>query len=102
MRRALAVGFLVVLCAATAAAQPHPFSIRDMLAMDRIGDPRVSPDGSKVAFTIRVTDVEANRGRVDLYVATLDGKSVRRLTTHDAADTLPQWAPSGQSLLASS
>lgn len=98
MRRALAVGFLVVLCAAAVAAQPHPFSIRDMLAMDRIGDPRVSPDGSKVAFTIRVTDVEANRGRVDIYVATLDGKSVRRLTTHDAADTLPQWAPSGQSL----
>jgi dipeptidyl aminopeptidase/acylaminoacyl peptidase len=100
MRRELAIGALAVLCAATAtAAERHAFSVHDMLAMDRIGDPRVSPDGGTVAFTVRVTDVRANRARVDIYVASVDGASIRRLTTHDAADTLPQWSPSGHAIL---
>ena len=34
------------------AADTHPFSVHDMLAMDRISDPRVSPDGTRVAFTV--------------------------------------------------
>ncbi len=53
--------------------QPHPFSVHDMLAMDRIGDPQVSPDGKWVAFTVRVTDLEANRGRTDIWLADTDG-----------------------------
>jgi len=44
-------------------AQTHPFSIHDMLAMDRISDPQVSPDGKTVVFVVRRTDLEANRGR---------------------------------------
>jgi len=44
----------------------HPFSIHDMLAMDRISDPAVSPDGKWVAYTVRVTDVEANKGKTDI------------------------------------
>ena len=28
----------------------HPFSVNDMLAMDRISDPQVSPDGKWIAF----------------------------------------------------
>ena len=32
------------------ARETHPFSVDDMLAMDRISDPQVSPDGTKVAF----------------------------------------------------
>ena len=28
--------------------QTHPFSVHDMLAMDRISDPKVSPDGKRV------------------------------------------------------
>ncbi|HEX7578622.1 MAG TPA: hypothetical protein VF580_01385, partial [Thermoanaerobaculia bacterium] len=57
-RLRLALTLLVVLQAAPApAVEPHPFSIHDMLAMKRIADPRVSPDGRSVAFTVRVTDM---------------------------------------------
>jgi dipeptidyl aminopeptidase/acylaminoacyl peptidase len=69
-----------------------------MLAMDRISDPRVSPDGSRVAFSVRTTDLEANQGRSDLYLAATDGSWVRRLTSHEASDTQPRWSPDGRSL----
>jgi len=46
----------------------HPLSVHDMVAMDRISDPRVSPDARTIAFVLRVTDLEANKGRTDLWV----------------------------------
>lgn len=73
----------------------HPFSVHDMLAMDRISDPQVSPDGEQVAFTVQVTDLEANRGRTDIWLASTDGELVRRLTTDPAGDWNPRWSPRG-------
>jgi hypothetical protein len=51
----------------------HPFSVRDMLAMDRITDPQVSPDGKSITFVLRRTDLEANCGRTDLWLVSADG-----------------------------
>jgi dipeptidyl aminopeptidase/acylaminoacyl peptidase len=69
-----------------------------MLAMDRISEPRVSPDGTRVAFTVRVTDMAANKGRQDVWVASVDGSGARRLTSHEASDTQARWAADGKSL----
>ena len=93
--RASAVVFLACLgSAAVGSAQPpHPFSVHDMLAMDRISDPRVSPDGKSVAFTVRVTDVEGNRGRTDIWIAGVDGSKPRKLTAHEANDSGARWMP---------
>jgi dipeptidyl aminopeptidase/acylaminoacyl peptidase len=91
----LAFGLLATV---STSAATHPFSVHDMLAMDRISDPRVSPDGKLVAFTVRITDLEANKGRNDIYLAAVDGSSVRRLTTSDANDTMARWCAQGKHL----
>ncbi len=75
---------------------PHPFSIHDMLAMERISDPQVAPDNDWVAFTVRTTDLEANRGRTDIWLASTDGKVTKRLTTHEAGDWNPRWCLNGK------
>ncbi|MFQ5791041.1 MAG: TolB family protein, partial [Acidobacteriota bacterium] len=80
------------------AAETHPFSIHDMLAMDRISDPQISPDGGEAVFVLRTTDLEANRGRTDLWVIGTDGSGLRQLTTHPASDFNPRWAPDGKSM----
>ncbi len=98
MRASLALVPLLTLALPAAAAETRPLSIHDMLAMERISDPRVSPDGMQVVFTVRATDLEANRGRLDLYLAATDGSKVRRLTSHEAADSQPRWAADGRSL----
>ena len=76
----------------------HPFSIHDMLAMDRLSDPQVSPDGSRIVFVLRETDLEANKGRTDLWSVGTDGTALRRLTSHKKGDSNPRWAPDGKSV----
>src|SRR6478752_7076353 len=75
---------------------PHGLTIDDMLAMQRVSEPTVSPDGKLVAFTVRDTDYENNRGRTDIWLANIDGSSVRRLTTNPENDTDPVWSPDGK------
>lgn len=73
----------------------HPFTVHDLLAMDRIQEFRVSPDRSQVAYTVSVTDLEANKRRSSLWLAKVDGSGARRLTTHPASDWAPHWSPDG-------
>ncbi len=88
---------LLWLAAATAAGpETHAFSVHDMVAMDRITDPRVSPDGRSIVFVLRETDLEANRGRTDLWLVDASGGEARRLTTHPADDSDPRWSPDGE------
>ncbi len=77
------------------AADPHPFSVHDMLAMERVSDPAVSPDKKRVVFTVRQTDIEANKGRTDVWIANVDGTNVKRLTDDPANDSSARWQGDG-------
>jgi dipeptidyl aminopeptidase/acylaminoacyl peptidase len=97
MRRVVVISIvLLAFLSQASAADSHPFSVHDMLAMERISDPQVSPDGKWLAFTLRTTDLEANRGRTDLWLVGVDGWGLRRLTTHQASDYGPRWSRDGR------
>lgn len=76
----------------------HSFSVHDMLAMDRISDPQVSPDGKRVVFVSRKTDLEANRGRTDIWLVGTDGSGLKQLTSHPANDLNPRWSADGKNI----
>jgi len=84
--------------AAAGAAEPHPFTVKDLLAMQRISDPQPSPRGDEVVFVLRTTSMEANKGLNDLWKVKIDGSGLTQLTTGDAADTSPRWAPDGKNV----
>src|SRR5678815_1701036 len=86
---------LLGVLAVSAPAAAKGLTIDDMLAMRRITDPVVSPDGKHVAFAVRDTDVDANRGRFDIWLAATDGSAVRQLTTHPENDQDAQWSADG-------
>ena len=79
-------------------AASHPFSVMDLVAMQRISDPQLSPDGKRVVFVVRTTDLEANRGRTDLWIVDADGKNLRQLTSHAENESSPRWSPDGRSI----
>ena len=83
---------------AVSSVQTHPFSVQDMLAMDRLSDPQVSPNGKWIVFVLRQTDLEANKGRTDLWLVGADGTGLRRLTSHPEEDSNPRWAPDSKSV----
>src|ERR1700733_947440 len=79
-----------------AVAAPRGLTIEDMLAMQRVGDPAVSPDGKRVAFAVRDTDMDANRGRFDIWLANADGSDAHKITSNPDNDTDPAWSADGK------
>jgi dipeptidyl aminopeptidase/acylaminoacyl peptidase len=72
----------------------------DLNMLARVSDPQVSPDGRHVVYVQRETDLPANRGRSDLWLVDLGGRSpkARRLTQHSSNDTHPRWSVDGTSI----
>jgi len=86
------------MCALAQAADP--FSVRDLTQLKRLSDPQTSPDGRLVVYTLRETDVEANKGRTDLWLLDLEAKvpAPKRLTQHEANDSNARWSPDGKAI----
>ena len=96
-RRVLFASLLFATGLAGAATQP--FDVRDLVALDRVSDPRVSPDGTQVAFALRETDLEGNKGVNSIWARAATGDAEpRRLTTRGTNSTSPRWARDGKSL----
>lgn len=93
---ALALPLLPIFCSTTEpsitqASEGRPFQVRDLVVLDRASQPALSPDARHIAFVLRTTDLEANKGRTDLWLLRSDGSQLQRLTTHPANDWAPQW-----------
>ncbi len=69
-----------------APAVARPMTETDLATLDRLSAPVVSPDGQTVVYQLRSTDLEANKGRTDLW--RLDRRSGRadKLAGASAAD----------------
>jgi dipeptidyl aminopeptidase/acylaminoacyl peptidase len=76
------------------AADPHPFGIDDLVRLNRVSEPKLSPDGRHVVFAMRETDLGADRGRTDLWLLDVtQPKAVpKRITSHPENDTSPEWS----------
>jgi dipeptidyl aminopeptidase/acylaminoacyl peptidase len=93
---ALALASGPALAADADSAAPHPFSIRDLVMMDRVGDPQLSPDGRYALFTVRATDYAANKGVTSVYVMDLN-KPPQPVKVVEKGSS-PRWAPDGKSI----
>ncbi len=83
----------------TALAEKRPITEKDLWDFVWIGDPQVSPDGSRVAF-VRVTVNEKKEGyNTSIWsVPAAGGEAPRQLTKGDH-DSTPRWSPDGKILL---
>ncbi|MCL4818135.1 MAG: S9 family peptidase [Vicinamibacteria bacterium] len=97
MLRRLALALLAAGLAAPTglAADKKPLTADELWAVERVGAPQVSPDGTRVAFTVSRYDMGENRGDTDIHVVPLAGGTPKRLTTNKASDSSPAWSPDG-------
>lgn len=97
----IATALVLGVQAASAADSPsRTLTPTDLNLLIRLSDPQVSPDGRYVAYVQREADLDANRGRTDLWLVDLKNakQKPRRLTQHSANDTHPRWEVNGTSV----
>ena len=58
-----------------------------------IGMPSWSPDGNRIAFTIRMPGIMN-----DIYVLDIAGENLRQLTKNPGQDLYPAWSPNGRKI----
>ena len=82
-----------------AVAQARPFTAKDMASLDRLSDPRVSPDGRFVIYSVRTMDFDANKASMSLWLADLKTRMApRRLAVSDGGASSARWSPDGKSI----
>jgi TolB protein len=61
-------------------------------------EPALSPDGSRVAFTVYPPGdlFNGDTSRAEIYVMDADGSNRRRLTRNKVEDSSPAWSPDGK------
>ena len=64
-------------------------------AMGRIGSSSVSPDGTKIAYTVSYYSVKENKSHLAIYVMNADGTENTLLTTTSANEGEPVWIKGG-------
>ncbi|MBQ6955099.1 MAG: prolyl oligopeptidase family serine peptidase [Bacteroidales bacterium] len=62
-----------------------------MWALGKMGEYTVSPDGSKLAYTLTYYDMQENKGNAELYVMPTAGGEATRLTVTAQSEFSPVW-----------
>ena len=71
MKKLLLASLAALALAQAPAAFARPMTATDLATLRRLGAPAVSPDGNWAVYQLRETDLEANRGRTDLWLLDL-------------------------------
>src|SRR4030081_752639 len=90
---------IVLIPAALAQTPPkHAMTFDDLIAMQRVSEPQISPDGRSVVYTVGTPEMDSNRVARNIWiVSTAPGGQPRQLT-HTGKDTRPQWSPDGKKI----
>ena len=75
----------------------HAITFDDLIAMHRVAEAALSPDGKWVAYTVATPDLEANRNASNLWMAPVSGGDAIQLT-RTGKDSSPKWSPDGKTI----
>jgi Tol biopolymer transport system component len=106
--RSRTIGFLVAFlslavfsfgrCLQAQTPPKRAMTFEDLMAMQRIGEPVISPDGRFVAYSVGTTEMEANRIARNIWIVSTTPGSEPRQLTQTGHDTRPQWSPDGKKI----
>ncbi len=98
LKAGLALFVAAFLSLAAFSQTKRPMSFDDLIAIKRIGDAQVSPDGSRVAYVVADVDKNLNRSKRSVWTVPTSGGSPQQLITSDKNDFSPRWSADGKSL----
>jgi dipeptidyl aminopeptidase/acylaminoacyl peptidase len=105
MREAIvAVGFIAILASllpanARAEAPAKPLSVQDVFNLQLATDPQISPDGKRIIYVRRFSDIMTDQRHSNLWMVNADGSEHRPLTTGNFNDGSPRWSHDGRQII---
>jgi len=89
--------FLVILTASAVlrAASQAP-TIDQLIELERPGSVALSPDGTRVAYTVTTTNWEDNAFETEIFLADARGGDPVQLTRGKKSSSVPAWSPNGR------
>ena len=72
--------------------------VDDYFALKSVGSPRISPDGTLVAYTVRTKDLENDRSETRLWMVSTSGGEALPMTAKGSSVWRPRWSPDGKYL----
>lgn len=73
-------------------------TLKEVFDYRSISEVKVSPDGTRVVFTVNTTDLENNTINSDLWLIDLGTRKYFQLTQGEKAQRAPAWSPNGNKI----
>jgi len=87
---------VAVLMPLASAAERRVPTIDDLLTLETVGGAQMSPDGSRVAYSVTKTDLKQDEFVTHIWIADAAGGRSFQLTRGDKSATGAQWSPDGE------
>ena len=85
--------------AVASAQSKRPMTFEDMMAMKRLGETAVSPDGKWLAYSVTTVNLAANSKTTELFIQPIAGGDAKPLTAAQPGDSGPQFSADGKRIL---
>jgi dipeptidyl aminopeptidase/acylaminoacyl peptidase len=102
VKKLLVAAFLIVISFASAhapAQTKRPMTFEDMMAMKRLGETAVSPDGQWLAYSVSTVDLDQNKSATKWYIQKIAGGEPTKLTLLQPGDSNLQFASDSKTIL---
>ena len=80
------------------AADKRPLTFDDLMKVQRVADPQLSPDGKWIAYTVTAVDKDGNSKNADIWIIPVTGGEARQLTRSPKTDDRPRWSPDSKAI----
>ncbi len=98
LQNAVALAAFALLAVPLVAQARRPIRADDMYRLRDVGDPRISPDGAWVAYTVTTVDSVKDARDSDVWMVNWAGDRTIRLTSSPEDESNPRWSPDNRYL----
>lgn len=84
--------------ASPASAERRPFTPADLLSLERLSEPQLSPDERFLTYAVSVPNVGANNFSSRIEILEVGSNRARTVGTNAGSDSSPRWSPDGKGL----
>ena len=103
MKKSLQINGFILLCIllpllAQAQDESQRVTIDDLMSLQSLSGPQISPDGEWVAYVVRSRDMEEDKSNTQIFMVATSGGEPIPMTDKETSASDPQWSPDGKFL----